>query len=166
MFYWWIELSLKCASLMTQMAKNPPAMRETWVLSLGWEEPLQKETVTHFSILTWRIPGTKEPGTAKRSQRVRHDWATFTYIYTCILIISFSLKSSLVLIYRSYSWFLLKVWFIFFPSFYWITAVFLFNVRLVWQPRVVLLYIQSDSFHLYLRYLDHLYSVLLLVWMH
>lgn len=42
-------------------------------------------------------------------------------------------------------------------------CVFLSNVRLVWQPRAVLLYIQSDSFHLYLRYLDHLYSMLLLI---
>ena len=119
----WIELSLKWASLVIQMTKNPPAMWETLVLSLGWEEPLQKERVAHFSILTWRIPWTEEPGRAKGSQRVRHDRATFTYIYTYILIISFALKSSLVLIYRSYPWFLLKVWFIFFPLFYWITAV-------------------------------------------
>ena len=41
---------------MTQLVKNPPAMRETWVQSLGWEEPLEKGTATHSSILDYRIP--------------------------------------------------------------------------------------------------------------
>jgi len=44
------------------MVKNPPAMRETWVLSLGWEDPLEKGMATHSSILAWRIPWTEEPG--------------------------------------------------------------------------------------------------------
>ena len=39
------------------MVKNPPAMRETWVRSLGWEDPLEKEMATHSSILAWRTPG-------------------------------------------------------------------------------------------------------------
>ena len=43
------------------MVKNLPAMRETWVLSLGWEDPL-KRTATHSSVLAWRIPWTEEPG--------------------------------------------------------------------------------------------------------
>ena len=47
---------------MTQMVKNPPAMRETWVHSLGWEDPLEKGMATNSSILAWRIPWTKEPG--------------------------------------------------------------------------------------------------------
>ena len=42
--------------------KNPPAMRETWVLSLGGEDPLEKEIATHSSILAWTIPRTEEPG--------------------------------------------------------------------------------------------------------
>ena len=42
--------------------KNPPVMRETWVQSLGWEDPLEKGTATHSSILAWRIPWTEEPG--------------------------------------------------------------------------------------------------------
>ena len=46
------------ASLVAQLVKNPPAMRETWVQSLGWEDPLEKGTATHSSILTWRIPWT------------------------------------------------------------------------------------------------------------
>ena len=41
------------ASLVAQLVKNPPAMRETWVQSLGWEDPLEKGTVTHSSILAW-----------------------------------------------------------------------------------------------------------------
>ena len=41
-----------------QLVKNPPAMWETWVRSLGWEDPLEKEEATHSSILAWRIPWT------------------------------------------------------------------------------------------------------------
>ena len=44
------------------MVKNLPAMRKTWVPSLGREYPLEKEMATHSSILAWRIPGTEEPG--------------------------------------------------------------------------------------------------------
>ena len=46
------------ASLVAQLVKNPPAMRETWVRSLGWEDPLEKEKATHSSILAWTIPRT------------------------------------------------------------------------------------------------------------
>ena len=46
------------APLVAQLIKNPPAMRETWVLSLGWEDPLEKGKTTHSSILAWRIPWT------------------------------------------------------------------------------------------------------------
>ena len=44
------------------MVKNLPAMRETWVQSLGWENPLEKEMETHYSILAWEIPWTEELG--------------------------------------------------------------------------------------------------------
>ena len=44
------------ASLMAQLVKNPPAMRKTWIRSLGWEYPLKKGTAIHSSILAWRIP--------------------------------------------------------------------------------------------------------------
>ena len=47
---------------MAQIVKNLPAMWETWVQSLGWEDPLEKGTATHSSILAWRSPRTKEPG--------------------------------------------------------------------------------------------------------
>ena len=46
------------ASLVAQLIKNPPAIRETWVRSLGWEDPLEKGKATHSSILAWRIPWT------------------------------------------------------------------------------------------------------------
>ena len=46
------------ASLTAQLAKNPPAMWETWVRSLGWEDPLEKGKATHSGILAWRIPWT------------------------------------------------------------------------------------------------------------
>ena len=50
------------ASLVAQMVNNPPAIQETWVQSLGWEDPLEKGMVTHSSILAWIIPWTEEPG--------------------------------------------------------------------------------------------------------
>ena len=57
------------------MVKNPSVMWETWVRSLDWEHPLEEATVTHSSILAWRIPWTEEPGDLQsmRLQRVRHD---------------------------------------------------------------------------------------------
>ena len=65
-------------SLVAQMVKRLPAMRETWVQSLGQEDPLEKETATHSSTLAWKIPWTEEPGRLQSmgSQRVGHDWAT------------------------------------------------------------------------------------------
>ena len=48
-------LQYSWASLVPQLVKNPPAMWETWVQSLGWEDPLEKGKGTHFSILAWRI---------------------------------------------------------------------------------------------------------------
>ena len=50
------------ASLVAQMVKNLPMLWETWVQSLGWEDPLENGTATHSGILAWRIPGTEEPG--------------------------------------------------------------------------------------------------------
>ena len=63
---------------MAQTVKSLPAMWEIWVWSLGWEDPLEKEMVTHSSILAWRILWTEEPGRLQStgSQRVRHDWGT------------------------------------------------------------------------------------------
>ena len=57
------------------MDKNLPAMQESWVQSLGLEDPLEKATATHSHILAWRIPWTEEPGGLKfmGSQRVEHN---------------------------------------------------------------------------------------------
>ena len=52
------RLQYSWASLVAQVAKNPPAMRETWVQSLHWEDPLEKGKATHSVILAWRIPWT------------------------------------------------------------------------------------------------------------
>ena len=62
-------------SLVAQTVKHLPAMQETWVQSLGQEDPLEKEMATHSSILAWRIPWTGEPGRLQSmgSQRVRHN---------------------------------------------------------------------------------------------
>ena len=62
-------------SPVAQTLKRLPAMRETWVLFLGPEDPLEKEMETHSSILAWRILWTEEPGGLQSmgSQRVRHD---------------------------------------------------------------------------------------------
>ena len=63
------------ASLVAQRLKRLPPVQETWVQSLGWEDPLEKEMVTHSSTLAWRIPWTEEPSRLQStgSQRVRHD---------------------------------------------------------------------------------------------
>ena len=62
-------------SLVAQRLKHLPAMRETWVLSLGREDPLEKEMATHSIILAWRIPWMEEPDGLQSvgSQRVGHD---------------------------------------------------------------------------------------------
>ena len=61
------------ASLVAQMVKNPPTAQETWVQSLGWDDPLEEEMTTQSNILAWEIPRTEEPGGLEftGSQRVR-----------------------------------------------------------------------------------------------
>ena len=70
---YWLQYSW--ASLVVQLVKNPPAMQETWLPSLGWDDPLEKGKATHSSILAWRIPWTVY---SMGSQRVGQDWMTFT----------------------------------------------------------------------------------------
>ena len=71
----WDLFSSSKASLVAQMVKNLPAMQETWLQSLGQEDPLQKEMATHSSFLAWEIPWTQEPGRLQSVglQSVRHD---------------------------------------------------------------------------------------------
>ena len=63
--------------------KASASMRETWVWSLGQEDPLGKEMATYSSTLAWKIPWTKEPGTLQSmgSQRVGHDWTTLLSLF-------------------------------------------------------------------------------------
>ena len=60
---------------MAQAVKNLPAMQETWVGSMGWEDPLEEGMATHSSILAWRTPMTEKPGglQSKESQRAGHN---------------------------------------------------------------------------------------------
>ena len=76
----------------------PPAMRETWVRFLGWEDPLEEDMATHSSILAWRIPWTEEPGGLQPMgfQRAGHDLATehthrvICHVWLCMDAVSFS----------------------------------------------------------------------------
>ena len=91
------------SSLVAQMVKNPPAMWETWVQSLGQEDPLEKGMSAHFSILAWRIPWTEEPAGyspcgCKESNIT--EWLTLLlfhiYVYTCILEKGMTIHSSIL----------------------------------------------------------------------
>ena len=66
---------MSVTSLVAQMVKRLPTVRETWLQSLGWEDPLEKEMATHSSILAWEIPRIEEPGGLQSmgSQRVGHN---------------------------------------------------------------------------------------------
>ena len=63
--------------------KHPPPMRETWVRSLGWEVPLEKEMATHFSLIVWKIPWTEEP-TVHGAAKSRTQLSDFTFTYYVI----------------------------------------------------------------------------------
>ena len=73
-------MASRVASLVVQMVKNLPAIGETQLQSLGWEDPLEKWMATYSSISAWRIPWTVEPGSLQsmRSQRVGHSWEANT----------------------------------------------------------------------------------------
>ena len=70
--------------MVAQRLKCLPAIWETWVRSLGWEDPLEKEVATHSSILGWKIPWTGEPGWPQStgSQRVGHNGETSLSLFT------------------------------------------------------------------------------------
>ena len=85
------------ASLVAQRVKHLPAMRETRVHSLGWEDPLENEMAPHFSTLAWEIPWTEEPGRLQSMglQRVGHDWPTSLSLLTISLNLWFYIIYSL-----------------------------------------------------------------------
>ena len=70
-------------SLVAQMVNNLPSVQETWVRSLGQEDPLEEEMAIHSLLLAWRIPWTQEPGSSSPwgCKRVRHNWATNTFTF-------------------------------------------------------------------------------------
>ena len=76
--FWGDPIYGRWTSLTAQSVKNLPAMQETWVQFLGWEDPLEKEMATHSSTLAWKISWTGEPGRLQSMglKRVGHDWAT------------------------------------------------------------------------------------------
>ena len=113
-----IGFPLQCSwvSMVVQTVKSPPVMRETWVQSLRWEDPLEEGLATHSSVLAWRIPmdrgawqapvflpgespWTEEPGGLQSMglQRVRHDWATqhTAHLHPEDLCLSFLISSSI-----------------------------------------------------------------------
>ena len=86
------SLPFEPPSLVAQLVKNPAAMAETWVWSLGGEYPLEKEMATHSSILAWKISWPEEPGGLQSmgSQTAGHDWSdwhllTFLLTHPCVL---------------------------------------------------------------------------------
>ena len=70
-----INITFMNNDFVAQLVKNLPAVQETWIQSLGWEDPLEKEMATHSSILAWKISWTEEPGGlySMGSQRVGHE---------------------------------------------------------------------------------------------
>ena len=83
------QCRLSDPTLVAQWLKNLPTVQETWVWSMGWEDPLEAGMATHSSILAWEVPWTEEPGKLQSMelQRVRLDWVTkHTLQVTCIHI--------------------------------------------------------------------------------
>ena len=95
---WDIFIYSVMASLVAQRLKCLPRMRETWVRSLGWEDPLEKEMASHSSTLAWRIPWREEPGRLQSmgSQRVGHDWVTSLLLSLSSSSTSFGLRQMLI----------------------------------------------------------------------
>ena len=78
------------ASLVAQLVKNPPAMQQTWVQSLGWEDPLKEGMATHSSMLAWRIPWIEERGGlysswGRKESDTTEQLSTQHSCYTCNL---------------------------------------------------------------------------------
>ena len=84
-------LQYSWTSLVAQLIKNPPAMQETWVRSLGWEDPLEKGMATHSSILAWRIPWICTVyGVTKRWTRLSDSLSQDSEQFSCLCMPRFS----------------------------------------------------------------------------
>ena len=112
------------ASLVTQMVKRLSAMLETWVQSLSWENPLEKEMATHSSTLAWKTPWSEEHGRLQSMglQRVRHDWVTlltyFTILGANIFFLDWSFDHYVVSFFVSFHGLYFKVYFIWYEYCY------------------------------------------------
>ena len=80
---------------MAQTVKHMSTIHETWVRSLGWEDPLEKAMAIHSSTIAWKIPWTEEPGRLQSIglQRVGHD---FTFTFTFVLVITYNGKEPIM----------------------------------------------------------------------
>ena len=94
-------LQYSCVSLVAQLVNSLPAMQETWVRSLGMEDPLEKGKATHSSILAWRIPWTIQ---SMGSQRVRHNRVTFTIWASLVAQLLKNLPAMRETLVRSLGW--------------------------------------------------------------
>ena len=83
-------------SVVAQRLKPLPAMRETWVRSLGWEDPLEKEMATHSSILVWKIPWTEEPAGLQSmgSQKSRMQLSNLTAAAAAVMAMVTGIQAS------------------------------------------------------------------------
>ena len=81
----WKEHQDTRASLMAQMVKNLPLMQETWVQSLGWEDPREEGMATHSSIPAWRIPWTEEPGRFQPTGLERLGYTHYTFYFLFLI---------------------------------------------------------------------------------
>ena len=94
----YLLLSSLHGTLVAQMVKNLPAMKETWVRSAGREDPLEEGMATHSSILAWRVPWTEEPGglQSMESKRAGHDWPSniplLPYVFSCLSLKHFDVQ--------------------------------------------------------------------------
>ena len=95
-------LCLTLCNFMAQMVKNLPAMQETQIQCLGWENPPEKGMITHSSILACRISWTEEPGRLQSmgSQRVGNDWVTFTFRRFRLLMVPLQSDASHLSVFR------------------------------------------------------------------
>ena len=118
------------SSLVVQMVKHLPAMQETWVPSLGWKDPLEKEMATHSSTLAWKIPWREEPSRLQSmgSQRVRHDWVTSLHFIVDLQCVSF--------------WYIAK-WFSYIYIYIYIYII-LFNFKLLQNTEYIPCVMQLD----------------------
>ena len=76
------------ASLVAQLVKNPPAKQETWIRSLGQEDPLKKGMATHSSIFAWEIPWTEEPGGLQSMGSQSQAWLSDEHFHFCCCLVT------------------------------------------------------------------------------